>query len=58
MSCHTLITGFSFERQFYFYKAYTNAIFKLFQDELRSMLDGVRYVFHVTDMVEGKHEDL
>ncbi|KAJ9563122.1 hypothetical protein OSB04_008282 [Centaurea solstitialis] len=63
-SSYKLITEFHFERQFH--KAYTNAIFKLFQDELRGMVfcncllvktDGARHVFHVTDIVEGKHGD-
>ncbi|KAL4592423.1 hypothetical protein LXL04_005417 [Taraxacum kok-saghyz] len=63
-SSYKLITGFYFERQFH--ESYTNAIFKLFQDELRGMLfcnsslvkvDGARYVFHVADIVATKYGD-
>ncbi|GJU53728.1 FAR-RED impaired response 1-like protein isoform X1 [Tanacetum coccineum] len=61
-SSYKLITGFYFERQFH--ECYTNAIFKLFQDELRGMLfcnyslfktDDTTFVYHVTDIVERKH---
>ncbi|XP_052198814.1 protein FAR1-RELATED SEQUENCE 6-like isoform X2 [Diospyros lotus] len=56
-----LITGCHFEKQFQ--EAYTNDTFKLFQDELRSMLfcnlvhledDGPISKFQVTDILRGK----
>ncbi|KAL6575795.1 hypothetical protein OROHE_000776 [Orobanche hederae] len=60
-SSYQLITSRFFEKQLQ--EAYTNAIFKLFQDELRGMLycnlslhkvDGPISIFHVNDVVEGK----
>ncbi|PWA80627.1 hypothetical protein CTI12_AA195090 [Artemisia annua] len=60
-SSYKLLTQFFIERQFH--ESYTNAIFKLFQDELKGMLccnfstfktDGILSTFHVTDIFQGK----
>lgn len=62
-SFYQLITGCYFEKQFQ--EAYTNAIFKLFQDELHGMLfcnftllrvDGSISIFNVIDIKEGIDE--
>nr|XP_043616041.1 protein FAR1-RELATED SEQUENCE 5-like [Erigeron canadensis] len=63
-SSYQLLTRYYFERQFQ--ESYTNAVFKLFQDELRGMLfcnhslyqtDGTLSLFHVKDIQEGKYEE-
>ncbi|KAL6545306.1 hypothetical protein OROGR_009180 [Orobanche gracilis] len=60
-SSYQLITSRSFEKQLQ--ETYTNAIFKLFQDELCGMIycnlslhkvDGPISIYHVNDVVEGK----
>ncbi|KAL6502585.1 hypothetical protein OROHE_024238 [Orobanche hederae] len=60
-SSYQLISSRSFEKQLQ--ENYTNAIFKLFQDELRGMIycnlslhkvDGPISIYHVNDVVEGK----
>nr|GEX32674.1 protein FAR1-related sequence 5-like [Tanacetum cinerariifolium] len=60
-SSYKLLTQFSIERQFQ--ESYTNAIFKLFQDELKGMLfckfsmlktDGTLSTFLVTDIFQRK----
>ncbi|XP_039137329.1 protein FAR1-RELATED SEQUENCE 6-like [Dioscorea cayenensis subsp. rotundata] len=60
-SSFQVLTDCFFEKQLQ--EAYTNEIFKLFQDELRGMLycnltfirsDGARNIFQVTDILKGK----
>ncbi|PWA47593.1 Protein FAR1-RELATED SEQUENCE 6 [Artemisia annua] len=62
-SSYKLLTQFFIERQFH--ESYTNAIFKLFQDELKGMLccnfstfktDDMLSTFHVTDIFQGKQD--
>nr|XP_043611928.1 protein FAR1-RELATED SEQUENCE 6-like [Erigeron canadensis] len=62
-SSYKLLTGLCFEKQFH--DCYTNAIFKLFQNELQGMLfcnhslfkqDGTISIYHVTDVVDKKYE--
>nr|XP_043639390.1 protein FAR1-RELATED SEQUENCE 6-like [Erigeron canadensis] len=63
-SSNQLLTRYHFERQFQ--ETYTNAIFNLFQDELRGMIycncslyktEGTLSLFHVMDIQEGKYEE-